>query len=328
MSTTPAVYVKGLKKAFKHLSVLCGIDFTVQRGSVIALLGPNGAGKTTTVRILSTLLKPDEGVVRINGHDLKESPHKIRESIGLTGQFAAVDEYLTGEENLQMMGYLYHMPAAAVKIRTKELLEKFDLTTAAKRPVKNYSGGMKRRIDLAMSLIASPPVIFLDEPTTGLDPRSRLAMWDMIRQLKAEGTSILLTTQYMDEADQLADGIVVIDNGKVIAEGTADELKARVGSDHIELRLAERADMEKACSLLDGEVLQTEVERRRISVTTRGGVKKLKEILQRLEAGSIEVETVALNRPTLDDVFLALTGHTATQEITENSLEKIEIPNE
>ncbi len=314
MSTEHAIVVTNLQKSFKSLKVLRGVNFSVKRGTVLAILGPNGAGKTTTVRILSTLLVPDGGEALVNGFDVRKQPKQVRSSIGLTGQFAAVDEYLTAEENLHLLGRLYRMSQPAIKARSAELLQKFDLVEAAKRPVKNYSGGMKRRIDLAMSLIASPPVIFLDEPTTGLDPRSRLAMWDMIRQLKAEGTSILLTTQYMDEADQLADWIVVIDNGKVIAEGTADELKARVGSDRVELKLARKEDMDRAQSVMDGEALHAEVERRIISVTTQGGVARLKEILQRFESAGIDVENVSLNRPTLDDVFLALTGHAASEQ--------------
>ncbi|HWV73265.1 MAG TPA: ATP-binding cassette domain-containing protein [Pseudosphingobacterium sp.] len=314
MTTDYAVLVKDLKKSFKNLHVLRGISFSVLKGTVLAILGPNGAGKTTTVRILSTLLAPDGGMAMVNGFDVQKHPKQVRSNIGLTGQFAAVDEYLTGEENLHMLGRLYRMSYGAIQERSKELLEKFDLVDAAKRSVKNYSGGMKRRIDLAMSLIASPPVIFLDEPTTGLDPRSRLAMWEMIRQLKMEGTSILLTTQYMDEADQLADNIVVIDNGVVIAEGTSDELKARVGSDRVELKLAKAYDMEKACSILDGEAVHADSGRRIISITTQGGVTRLKEILQRFELAGLDVENVSLNRPTLDDVFLALTGHAATEE--------------
>ncbi|MFC6099979.1 ATP-binding cassette domain-containing protein [Olivibacter domesticus] len=314
MATDYAVVVKDLKKSFKNLQVLRGISFSVARGTVLAILGPNGAGKTTTVRILSTLITPDEGIAIVNGFDVQKHPKQVRSNIGLTGQFAAVDEYLTATENLYMLGRLYRMSHAVIKERSKELLEKFDLVDAAHRSVKNYSGGMKRRIDLAMSLIASPPVIFLDEPTTGLDPRSRLAMWEMIRQLKAEGTSILLTTQYMDEADQLADRIVVIDNGLVIAEGTADELKARVGSDRVELKLAKEDDIEKAHALMNGESVHTNTDRRIISVTTKGGITRLKEILQRFESAGLEVENVSLNRPTLDDVFLALTGHAATEE--------------
>ena len=325
MTTDYAVVVKDLKKSFKNLHVLRGISFSVPKGTVLAILGPNGAGKTTTVRILSTLLAPDGGMAMVNGFDVQKHPKQVRSNIGLTGQFAAVDEYLTGEENLHMLGRLYRMSHGAIKERSKALLEKFDLVDAANRSVKNYSGGMKRRIDLAMSLIASPPVIFLDEPTTGLDPRSRLAMWEMIRQLKTEGTSILLTTQYMDEADQLADNIVVIDNGMVIAEGTADELKARVGSDRVELKLAKAYDMEKACSILDGEAVHADSGRRIISITTQGGVARLKEILQRFELAGLDLENVSLNRPTLDDVFLALTGHAATEETEADQHKKQQI---
>jgi ABC-2 type transport system ATP-binding protein len=317
-----AVVVRGLKKSFKRLEVLRGIDFSVSQGSVLALLGPNGAGKTTTVRILSTLLRPDEGTVMVNGFDVQRQGKQVRSSIGLTGQFAAVDEYLTAEENLQMLGRLYRMSHEAIKARTDELIEKFDLVEAAKRPVRNYSGGMKRRIDLAMSLIASPPVIFLDEPTTGLDPRSRLSVWDMIRRLKSDGTSILLTTQYMEEADQLADRVVVIDNGRVIAEGTSDALKARVGSDRVELRLADGRDMERAQSLMQGEAVHLDPAKRMISVTAQGGVSMLKDMLLRFEAEGVAIENVSLNRPTLDDVFLAFTGHMAVEESQDNTVDK------
>lgn len=322
MSIQEAVVVQGLKKSFKRLEVLRGIDFSVSRGNVLALLGPNGAGKTTTVRILSTLLRPDEGIVMVNGFDVQRQGKQVRSSIGLTGQFAAVDEYLTAEENLQMLGRLYRMSHEAIKARTDELIEKFDLVEAAKRPVRNYSGGMKRRIDLAMSLIASPPVIFLDEPTTGLDPRSRLSVWDMIRRLKADGTSILLTTQYMEEADQLADRVVVIDNGWVIAEGTSDALKARVGSDRVELRLADGKDMERAQSLMRGEAVHLDPAKRMISVTAQGGVSMLKDMLLRFEAEGVAIENVSLNRPTLDDVFLAFTGHMAVEESQDHTVDK------
>ncbi len=316
--TDNAIVVKGLRKSFKNLKVLRGIDLTVKRGTILALLGPNGAGKTTTIRILSTLLIPDSGQALINGYDVvKESKH-VRSSIGLTGQFAAVDEYLTGEENLHMMGRLYRYSFEDTKRRTRELLQQFDLTDSSRRPVKTYSGGMKRRIDLAMSLIASPPIIFLDEPTTGLDPRSRLTMWEMIKQLVASGTTILLTTQYMDEADHLADRIVVIDNGKVIAEGTADTLKARVGADRLEVTIAKSSDFEKAKKAITGEVLHEDGQRRTIIIAIKRGVSELKLVLQRLEDARIQVDSVSLHRPTLDDVFLKLTGHAASRENDED----------
>lgn len=313
-SSNDAIVVAGLKKSFKDLQVLRGIDFTVRRGTILALLGPNGAGKTTTVRMLSTLLIPDAGTATINGYDVVKQPGKVREGIGLTGQYAAVDEYLTGEENMLMIGRLYRLSKKDNETRTKELLEQFDLVEASKRPVKTYSGGMKRRIDLAMSLIASPPIIFLDEPTTGLDPRSRLTMWGMIKKLADSGATILLTTQYMDEADHLADNIIVIDNGKVIAEGDANSLKARVGSDYLELVIAKKSSFDKAQQVVAKEKVQADNERRVLSIATKGGVKKLKQILEQLEKANIEVENVNLRKPTLDDVFLSLTGHGASTE--------------
>src|ERR687894_1679696 len=246
VSADNAIVVKGLRKSFKKLTVLNGIDLCVKRGTVLALLGPNGAGKTTTIRILSTLLLPDGGQALINGFDVVKEANKVRSVIGLTGQNAALDEYLTGEENLRMIGRLYRLSHSDIKIRSQKLLELFDLVEASGRTVKTYSGGMRRRLDLAVSLIASPPVIFLDEPTTGLDPRSRLIMWDIIEQLVAAGTTILLTTQGLDEADHLADRIIVINNGKIIAEGTSDELKQRIGSERLEIAVAAESNFEKA----------------------------------------------------------------------------------
>lgn len=309
-----AIVTKGLHKSFGKLKVLQGLDLTVKRGSILALLGPNGAGKTTTIRILSTLLPADGGKATINGYDVAENPDAVRSSIGLTGQFAAVDEYLTGEENLQMMGRLYRLSIEDTKRRSAELLKQVDLVEASKRPVRTYSGGMKRRLDLAMSLIAGPPIIFLDEPTTGLDPRSRLGMWDMIKQLAKNGITILLTTQYMDEADQLADNIIVIDGGKVIAEGTADVLKAKIGSDRLEVVISKNSSFEKAKDLIDDKTLQADAERRTLSIASKGGVKTLKDVLQKLENTKIQVDSISLHRPTLDDVFLTLTGHAATKE--------------
>ncbi|HEX5744218.1 MAG TPA: ATP-binding cassette domain-containing protein, partial [Candidatus Saccharimonadales bacterium] len=266
------------------------------------------------IRILSTLLKPDGGQALINGYDVVEQDAEARGSIGLTGQYAAVDGYLTGEENLFMIGRLYRMSKADASKRTRELLKQFDLVEASKRPVKTYSGGMRRRLDLSMSLIASPPIIFLDEPTTGLDPRSRLAMWAMIKKLVESGTTILLTTQYMDEADYLADEIVVIDSGRVIAEGTSDKLKAKVGSDRLEVTISEGSDLETARKAIGGRKVQTDPEQRLLSLATSGGVSELKQALQRLEAAKVEVESVEQRRPTLDDVFLSLTGHGATKK--------------
>lgn len=312
-----AIVAKELQKSYGKVEVLKGVDLKVKRGSILALLGPNGAGKTTTVRILSTLLPMDGGKATVNGHDVAQDADGVRKSIGLTGQFAAVDEYLTGYENLELMGRLYRLSIEDSRRRSFELLKQFDLEEPGKRPVRTYSGGMKRRLDLAMSLIANPPIIFLDEPTTGLDPRSRLAMWELIKQLVKNGTSILLTTQYMDEADWLADNIVVLDGGKIIAEGTSDTLKAKVGSDRLEVTIAKNGNFAKAQEVIDGKSLQVDPDRRTISISSKGGVKTLKEVLQKLDAAKIEVETVSLHRPTLDDVFLTLTGHTATKEADE-----------
>lgn len=309
-----AIVVKNLQKSYGKVEVLRGVNFTVKRGSIMALLGPNGAGKTTAIKILSTLLEPDGGQALINGHDVVKNAADTRANIGLTGQYAAVDEYLTGEENLLMMGRLYRLSKKDTRARTKKLLDQFDLVDASKRPVKTYSGGMKRRLDLAMSLIASPPIIFLDEPTTGLDPRSRLTMWDIIKTLAGRGTTILLTTQYMDEADHLADNIVVLDGGKVIAEGDANSLKAKVGSDYLDLIISKKSSFAAAEKALATEKVQANAENRTISIATKGGVVKLKQVLTGLEKAKIDVESVNLRRPTLDDVFLSLTGHGATNE--------------
>jgi ABC-2 type transport system ATP-binding protein len=322
MTTTNAIAVKNLQKSFKDLKVLDDISFDVKRGTVLALLGPNGAGKTTTIKILSTLLLPDSGQAFVNGYDVVKQSAGARTSIGLTGQYAAVDGYLTGEENLFMVGRLYHMSSADAKKRTDELISQFDLVKASKREVKTYSGGMRRRLDLAMSLIASPPIIFLDEPTTGLDPRSRLTMWDMIKKLVEGGTTILLTTQYMDEADQLADDIVVIDSGKVIAKGTPDSLKARIGSDRLEITISKKSNLETAKKAINVKGLQVDEEKYVLSIATKGGITELKKVLAKLEEAKIQVESVELRRPTLDDVFLSLTGHAATKESTENNKKK------
>ncbi len=317
-TTGSAIVVQNLQKSYGDTKVLRGVNFTVKNGDIMALLGPNGAGKTTTIRILSTLLKSDAGKAQINGYDVETEAAGVRKSIGLTGQYAAVDEYLTGKENLQLMGRLYRLSVEDSNARAHELLQQFDLEESANRAVKTYSGGMKRRIDLAMSLIASPPVIFLDEPTTGLDPRSRQTMWNMIKQLAKNGTTILLTTQYMEEADQLADSIIVIDGGKVIAEGTPDKLKAKVGSERLEFTIGRRGNLEKAAEIIDGEGLQIDKERRSLSFASKGGVGKLRQLLQQLEDAKVEVESISLHRPTLDDVFLTLTGRTTEVEETDD----------
>ena len=302
-----------MRKSFKKLTVLNGIDLCVKQGTVLALLGPNGAGKTTTIRILSTLLLPDGGQALIHSFDVVREANKVRSLIGLTGQYAAVDEYLTGEENLHMIGRLYRLSHQDIQRRTQELLELFDLMEASARTVKTYSGGMRRRLDLAVSLIASPPIIFLDEPTTGLDPRSRLIMWDIIEKLVAAGTTILLTTQDMDEADRLADKIVVIDGGKIIAEGTSDELKQRVGSERLEITIAEASNFETAKRVVYGDGIHLDSKTRTLSLATKGGVHQLKQVLSRLDEAGVGVENVSFHRPTLDDVFLTLTGHTTEQ---------------
>lgn len=309
--TDYAISAIDLHKSFGKVKVLQGVDLQVERGTMLALLGPNGAGKTTTVRILSTLLKQDSGTVTIGGYDVRKQADEVRSVIGLTGQYAAVDELLTGRENLLMMGRLYHLDKAASRKRATDLLEQFDLVKAADRTVKTYSGGMRRRLDLAISLIASPPIIFLDEPTTGLDPRSRLAMWEIIKKLMAAGATILLTTQYLEEADQLADKIAVIDGGTVIAEGTADELKSKVGKERLELVLESDKDFAAASKLFSQDELHEDAGRRTISISVDGGAMHVKEILVQLEQAKIKVEGLSLHKPTLDDVFLSLTGRQA-----------------
>lgn len=319
MSSQDAIIVKGLKKSFKKVEVLKGVDLSVKRGSMLALLGPNGAGKTTIVRILSTLLVADAGTVKVDGYDVKADAGKVRGVIGLTGQYAAVDEYLSGRENLVMMGQLYHLSKTEAERRAEELLEQFDLVKAADRAAKTYSGGMRRRLDLAASLIATPPIIFLDEPTTGLDPRSRLAMWDVIRKLMADGTTILLTTQYLEEADQLADKIAVINDGTIVASGTADELKKQIGNDRIEFVIAESSDFKKAKNALGKEEVQVDEAARSLTVTASDGTKQLYELLGEFHKANVEVESMSLHKPTLDDVFLKLTGKTTSDEQKEEA---------
>lgn len=312
MSRSAVIEVKNLIKSYGKNEVLRGINLKVERGTMLALLGPNGAGKTTTVRILSTLLGFDGGSVTIEGHDVKTAPDEVRKVIGLTGQSAAVDEMLTGRENLIMMGRLYRLTSASAKARAAELLEEFDLVKAADRPAKIYSGGMRRRLDLAVSLIASPPIIFLDEPTTGLDPRSRLAMWAIIERLMSSGTTILLTTQYLEEADRLADRIVVIDGGKVIAEGTASELKSKVGKDRLELTFVDKATMQKAEKALGALVADKKQKEKIISVIIQDTNQDVANVLAMLSRAEARIESMAIHKPTLDDVFLTLTGKQKT----------------
>lgn len=311
------VEAKNLTKSYGSNKVLQGIDLKVERGTMLALLGPNGAGKTTTVRILSTLLNFDSGSVRVEGHDVKTQADKVRSVIGLTGQSAAVDELLTGRENLEMMGRLYRLTPKSAQARAQELLEEFSLVDAAERPAKTYSGGMRRRLDLAVSLIATPPVIFLDEPTTGLDPRSRLAMWSIIKKLMTNGTTILLTTQYLEEADQLADKIVVIDGGKVIAEGTATELKSKVGKDRLEMIFKNKAALATAAEVLGKKVVDTSDKELSATVVIHDINTDIKETLELLTAKQIQVQSMSIHKPTLDDVFLSLTGKQKTTDSSE-----------
>lgn len=318
-SSKYAITVKNLKKAYGKNQVLKGVNLQVERGTMLALLGPNGAGKTTTVRILSTLLKYDGGTVTVEGYDVARESDKVRMAIGLTGQSAAVDELLTGRENLIMMGRLYRLTTASAKARAEELLNDFDLVDAASRPVKTYSGGMRRRLDLAVSLIAAPPIIFLDEPTTGLDPRSRLGMWEIIRKLMDGGTTILLTTQYLEEADQLADKIVVIDGGKVIAEGTAKSLKATVGKDRLVLVFGSSKAYSSAVKELGKSVVDSDPKERTVSLVINDTNKDIRNVLDTLSKASIKLESLAVHKPTLDDVFLSLTGKQKQQTTEEES---------
>jgi len=308
MTTTAAISAEGLRKSFGDKTVLDGIDLTVAPGTILALLGPNGAGKTTTVHLLTTYLRPDAGEIRISGQDPAKNPQAVRRAIGVTGQFSAVDGYLTGRENLMLMADLHRLPRRAGRRRAQELLERFELTEAGDKLAMTYSGGMKRKLDLAMTLVGEPKVIFLDEPTTGLDPRSRRTMWDIIRGLVAEGTTILLTTQYLEEADQLAHRVAVLDGGRIVAEGTPAELKARIPGGHIELAFAERADLDAAAAVLapagrDDEALT-------LRLAGDGRVAALRTLLRQLDDASVEVESLTVHTPDLDDVFFALTGKT------------------
>ncbi|WP_456786899.1 ATP-binding cassette domain-containing protein [Cellulomonas sp. P5_C5] len=312
-----AITATGLVKRYKTVTALDGVDLAVPTGSVLGLLGPNGAGKTTIVRILTTLLRPDEGSATVAGVDVLAKPRDVRRRIGLSGQYAAVDEYLTGFENLDMIGRLYHLGAKRSRERARELLASFRLEDAADRPSKTYSGGMRRRLDLAGALVADPPIIFLDEPTTGLDPRGRTEMWEVIQGLVAGGTTLLLTTQYLEEADLLADDIVVIDHGRIIAQGTADQLKTQVGGERLELTVRDPETLLAARDLLEplgvGKAALDE-GRRTLLMPISGGAQVLTEALRVLDDAQIGIDDVGLRRPTLDDVFLSLTGHPSEEE--------------
>ncbi len=311
---TNAVVAEDLVKHYGEVTALDGLSLAVPAGTVLGVLGPNGAGKTTVVRVLTTLLRPDSGRAEVAGIDVLANPREVRRRIGLSGQYAAVDEYLTGYENLDMVGRLYHLGRQASRLRARELLERFRLDEAADRPVKTYSGGMRRRLDLAGALVADPAVLFLDEPTTGLDPRSRSDMWEVIKELVAGGTSLLLTTQYMEEAEQLADAIVVIDHGKVIAQGTADQLKEQIGGERLEVVVSDGARLGEVRDVLAGLAsgdVSSDDHTRKISVPIKHGTATLVEGLRLLDAAGLAVSDVALRRPTLDDVFLSLTGHAA-----------------
>jgi ABC-2 type transport system ATP-binding protein len=310
--TTSAIAVQGLRKTYGDKIVLDGIDLDVAAGTVFSLLGPNGAGKTTTVNVLTTLIKADGGTVQVAGHDIAAEAKAVRTVIGVTGQFAAVDDLLTGQENLQLMADLHHLPSGQGKQVVTSLLERFDLTESARKTAATYSGGMRRKLDLAMTLVTRPQIIFLDEPTTGLDPRSRRTMWDIIRDLVADGVTVFLTTQYLEEADQLASQIAVLDQGHLVAEGTPDQLKRQVPGSHVQLRFSDVTALDTAARVLNGSTADD--ANLTLRVPSDGGVRSLRALLNRLDEHSIDAEEFSVHTPDLDDVFLALTGHPSTEE--------------
>jgi ABC-2 type transport system ATP-binding protein len=326
MGIRDAIVVEGLRKRYGETQALDGLDLTVAEGTVLGVLGPNGAGKTTAVRVLATLLRPDAGHASVFGVDVVADPVRIRQMIGLTGQYAAVDEFLTGWENLEMVARLFRMGRRAARERADELLERFDLTGAAGRPAKTYSGGMRRRLDIAASLVARPRVLFLDEPTTGLDPRSRIGMWHVIQDLVRDGTTMLLTTQYLEEADHLADRIAVVDRGRVIAGGTSDELKESVGGERLHITVTDPDQLGVALDALrrlaDGEP-DADKETGELTVPVRGGASVLPDVVRELDAAGVGIADLAVRRPTLDDVFLTLTGHAAEEQAAEDQTESV-----
>jgi ABC-2 type transport system ATP-binding protein len=325
VETEHAVVAEGLVKVFGETRAVDGVDLVVPRGVVYGLLGPNGAGKTTVVRLLTTLLRPDGGRAKIDGIDVAADPASVRARIGLTGQYAAVEERLTARENLDLIGRLYHLPRKDVTQRGVELLDRFDLVDAADRVVKGYSGGMRRRLDIAMSLIARPSVLFLDEPTTGLDPRSRLAMWELIEELEHDGTTVLLTTQYLDEADRLAEKIIVIDSGKVIANGTSDELKDQIGGDRLSVSIAQAANCDRAIEALrplTTGTIDADATRTHLQASIRSGDRTVPQAIRALDDAGVDVLDVEVRRPTLDDVFLTLTGKRVESDDTDDEIDR------